>query len=115
MLCSDEIYQTIAKGLGFFQHGHTYIGHQVASAAALSVVKALINRNLFGQVQHRGAGLENALRAQFEQHENIGDIRGLGRRLFGGIELVADRATKSPLDPSLETAKKSSQQRLKGD
>ena len=104
MLCSDEIYQTIAKGSGFFQHGHTYIGHPVASAAALAVVKALINRNLFDQVQRRGADLETALRAQFGQHENIGDIRGRG--LFWGIELVADRATKSPLDPSLETAKK---------
>ena len=24
MLCSDKIYQTIAQGSGFFQHGHTY-------------------------------------------------------------------------------------------
>ena len=77
------------------------------------MVKALINRNLFDQVQRRGADLETALRAQFEQHENIGDIRGRG--LFWGIELVADRVTKSPLDPSLETAKKSNLRRSRRD
>ena len=104
MLCSDEIYQTIAQGSGFFQHGHTYIGHPIASAAALAVVKTLIDRDLFKEVQKLGETFETALRDAFEQHDNIGDIRGRG--LFWGIELVADKATKIPLDPALETAKK---------
>ena len=104
MLCSDEIYQTIAQGSGFFQHGHTYIGHPIASAAALAVMKTLIDRDLFKEVQKLGETFETALRDAFEQHDNIGDIRGRG--LFWGIELVADKATKIPLDPALETAKK---------
>ena len=33
MLCSSEIYRTIEEGSGFFQHGHTYLGHPAATAA----------------------------------------------------------------------------------
>ena len=33
MICTSQIYDTIAHGSGFFQHGHTYIGHPVAAAA----------------------------------------------------------------------------------
>ena len=104
MLCSNEIYQTIAQGSGFFQHGHTYIGHPVASAAALAVVKALIERDLFIRVKQQGKTFEKALRDTFGKHDNIGDIRGRG--LFWGIELVADQTTKTPLDPAMQIAKK---------
>lgn len=104
MLCSRQIYDTIAGGTGFFQHGHTYIGHPVATAAGLAVVNALLERQLVPRVQRLGAQLDAALHGRFAQHPNVGDIRGRG--LFRGIELVADRETKAPLDPSLKTAAK---------
>ncbi|MFT5401165.1 MAG: adenosylmethionine-8-amino-7-oxononanoate aminotransferase, partial [Gammaproteobacteria bacterium] len=46
MLCSDSIYSAIEQGSGFFQHGHTYLGHPVACAAAHAVVKSIIDRRL---------------------------------------------------------------------
>ncbi|MDD9720658.1 aspartate aminotransferase family protein [Sulfitobacter sp. PR48] len=104
MLCSARIYDTIAAGTGFFQHGHTYIGHPVAAAAGLAVVSELLERDLPAQVRTRGQHLQAALEQRFGQHAHVGDIRGRG--LFRGIEFVADRSTKAPLDPALGIAGK---------
>jgi len=104
MLCSTQIYDVIKSGSGFFQHGHTYIGHPVATAAGLAVVSELIDNNLPERVQSMGAKLQSALRDQFGQHPHIGDIRGRG--LFQGLELVAERETKTPFDPARSIAGK---------
>jgi len=98
MLCSDEIYRTIETGSGFFQHGHTYIGHPTACAAALAVVTTLLDEQLIGRVQVQGAKLKAALLDRFGEHPHIGDIRGRG--LFMGMEFVADRASKAAFDPA---------------
>ena len=98
MLCSAEIYRAIESGSGFFQHGHTYIGHPTACAAALAVVTTLLDEQLIGRVQVQGAKLRTALDDRFGNHPHIGDIRGRG--LFLGMEFVADRASKTPFDPA---------------
>ena len=94
MLCTSKIYDTIAAGTGFFQHGHTYVGHPVAAAAALAVIQEMLDQNLMPQVKARGAYFEQRLRDTFGQHPHVGDVRGRG--LFWGVEIVADRATKRP-------------------
>lgn len=94
MLCSDNIYQTIINGSGFFQHGHTYMGHATACAAALAVLERLTDEGLVDRVRTIGEVFQAALINEFEQHPHIGDIRGRG--LFWGIELVADRDNKMP-------------------
>ncbi|MEM9224685.1 MAG: aspartate aminotransferase family protein [Pseudomonadota bacterium] len=95
MLVSEEIHATVAGGSGFFQHGHTYMGHPSACAGGVAVLNAIEERNLLANVNAMGARLREGLEARFGQHPNVGDIRGLG--LFLGIELVADRNTKAPL------------------
>lgn len=104
MLCTDTIYDAIKNGSGFFQHGHTYVGHPVAAAAGLAVVKKILDHDLVGRSASQGDVLLAALHAKFGQHPNVGDIRGRG--LFQGIELVADRETKEPFDPELGLAGK---------
>ncbi len=104
MLCSGEIYGTIEAGSGFFQHGHTYLGHPVAAAAGLAVVSAILDRGLIPRVREMGGKLEAALQAKFGQHPNVGDIRGRG--LFRGIELVQNRETKEPFAPERRLAAK---------
>ena len=104
MLCSSKIYDAIKHGSGFFQHGHTYIGHPVATAAGLAVVTALLDRGLIDQVKKMGDKLNLALKQELGQHPNVGDIRGRG--LFQGIELVEDRETKKPFAPSMAMSKK---------
>ncbi len=97
MLCSSKIYAAIENGSGFFQHGHTYMGHPVACAASLAVLDALIERDLVAQVRDKGDRLQSALEEVFGQHPHVGDIRGRG--LFRGIELVEDRDDKTPFAP----------------
>jgi adenosylmethionine-8-amino-7-oxononanoate aminotransferase len=99
-LVSDEIYGTIVGGSGFFQHGHTYIGHATACAAALAVQKAIAEDKLLDNVKARGEQLRALLRARAGHHPHIGDVRGRG--LFTGVELVQDRASKQPFDARLK-------------
>ena len=98
MLCTKQIYEAIENGSGFFQHGHTYLGHPVATAAGLAVVRAILKRDLLPHVRGMGEKLQSALKMKFAEHPHIGDIRGRG--LFCGVELVKDRKTKVPFDPS---------------
>ncbi len=99
-LVSDRIYQTITGGSGFFQHGHTYIGHATACAAALEVQRVIAEDALLDNVRARGEQLRALLRGHYAQHPYIGDVRGRG--LFVGVELVRDRATKTPFDAALK-------------
>ncbi len=98
MLCSGTIYDSIKNGSGLFQHGHTYIGHSTACAAALAVLTKLTDGGLVKQSALMGEKLQNALQSTFAQHPNVGNIRGRG--LFIGIEVVEDRDTKRPFDPA---------------
>ncbi|SMX42450.1 aspartate aminotransferase family protein [Octadecabacter ascidiaceicola] len=102
MICSGEIYRAIENGTGFFQHGHTYMGHPIACAAANAVVTKLTDGGYSNQAATMGNYLNDALQAEFGQHPNVGDIRGRG--MFRGLEFVADRDSKSPFDPNLKIA-----------
>ncbi len=104
MLCSSEVYDVIANGSGFFQHGHTYMAHPVAAAAGLAVVKAILEPGVLSGVKTMGDKLQTALVAALGQHPHIGDIRGRG--LFIGIEIVKDRGSKTPFPPSMGIAGK---------
>ena len=99
-LCSDKVIDVVRSGSGAFAHSHTYIGHPTACAGALAVQRAVRERGLLARVRARGAYFEKQLRATFAEHPHVGDIRGRG--LFWGVELVADRAGKTPFDPALK-------------
>lgn len=104
MLCTAEIYAAIEDGSGFFQHGHTYLGHPAAAAAGNAVLDAIEGRGLLANVRAMGAALSERLHAAFGQHAHVGDLRGRG--LFQGIEIVEDRASKTPFDPARKVAPK---------
>ena len=97
-LASGAIYEAIRDGSGFFQHGHTYMGHPLACAAALAVQHTIQDEQLLGRVKLQGAALSDMLRERLGDHPHVGDIRGRG--LFWGVEFVADRASKKPFDPA---------------
>ena len=99
VLVGEKIISALTAGTGFFQHGHTYIGHPVACAAALAVQKVIERDDLLAAVRRQGAGLRERLTTAFGEHPHVGDIRGRG--LFLACELVADRTSKEPFDPGL--------------
>ncbi len=99
-LASNRIFEAIVQGSGFFQHGFTYIGHATACAASLAVQNVIRDDNLLANVKTRGDELDEGLHDRFGNHPHVGDIRGRG--LFRSIELVADRGSKEPFDPSLK-------------
>ena len=100
VLVQGRIVDTFARGSGLFQHGHTYIGHPVACAAALAVQRVIRRDDLLAAVRRQGAVLASRLQAAFGEHPHVGDIRGRG--LFQAIELVRDRGDKTPFDAGLK-------------
>ena len=100
VLLSEAIYGAIRDGTGLLRHGHTYLGHPIACAAALAVQKAIEEEDLLARVRGMGEFFNRALIERFGNHRHVGDIRGRG--LFRAIELVADRARKEPFDPAFE-------------
>ena len=100
VLLGKHIYETFAKGSGFFQHGHTYMGHPMACAAGLAVQETIRRDNLLANVKTMGALLQRRLGERFGNHPHVGDIRGRG--LFQAVELVEDRSTKEPFDPAVK-------------
>jgi adenosylmethionine-8-amino-7-oxononanoate aminotransferase len=99
MLAASRVVDAIRDGSGAFQHGHTYLGHPMACAAALAVQRVIRDDNLLDRVRQMGDLLEQRLTERFGNH-HVGDIRGRG--LFRAIEIVSDRASKASFDPALK-------------
>lgn len=104
VLIGQKIVNAIDNGSGFFQHGHTYIGHPTACAAGLATQLEIQEKGLLDNVKRQGANLRQALHDSFNADallsEHVGDIRGRG--LFIGVELVANKNSKQTFDPSLK-------------
>ena len=99
-LATHRIVDALRAGSGAFQHGHTYLAHPMACAAALAVQHVIREDNLIERVRQMGDLLEQRLTERFGNHRHVGDIRGRG--LFRAIEIVKDRASKAPFDPALK-------------
>jgi adenosylmethionine-8-amino-7-oxononanoate aminotransferase len=96
VLLAQKVFDAFAKGSGVFQHGHTYLNHPVACAAALAVQNVIKRDDLLANVRRQGEHLARRLRERFGNHPYVGDIRGRG--LFQALEFVTDRGTKAPFE-----------------
>ena len=104
VVASSKIYDAIANGSGFFQHGHTFMAHPMACASALATINTILDEHLLERVSEQGNKLKGKLQMALQSLPYVGDIRGRG--LFLGVELVADKSTKKPLASSTEANKK---------
>lgn len=100
VMASEKIVGALREGSGLFQHGHTYICHATAASAALAVQQVIERDNLLDAVKKQGDYLQRALRNVLGELPQVGDTRGRG--LFAGVELVRDKASKTPFDPALK-------------
>ena len=78
--------------------GLTYCGHPLACAAGLAAVRAYAAAGLIERSRAMGAQLFTRLKDLQKKHAVIGDVRG-GHGLFAVLELVTDRATRTPIAP----------------
>ncbi|NYT80816.1 aspartate aminotransferase family protein [Alcaligenaceae bacterium] len=97
VMAQEKVVDAIVSGSGAFQHGHTYIGHPVACAAALAVQNIIERDGLASRSAQLGEYLNRLLNERFGDHPHVGDIRGRG--LFQAIELVAQREPDTPFEP----------------
>jgi len=78
-------------------HGFTYNGHPAACVAALKNLEILVQERLVDNAAAMGAYLHERL-SELAERPYVGQIRGLG--LLAAVELVADKASRRPLEPS---------------
>ena len=81
-------------------HGSTFGGNPVSCAALLGVIEAIETEGLLARGTAIGERARRGFTALAERHDCIGDVRGLGPML--GIEIVADRATRTPAKALLQ-------------
>ncbi len=98
-ICTTKVYQALHAAHGAFQTGHTFTGHTAACAAGAAVQKIVARDALVQRVMANEPRLKGWLADALGDVSAIGDIRGRGH--FIALELVADRETKAPFDPSL--------------
>lgn len=82
--------------MSHFRDISTFGGCTAGPVAALENMRIIEDEGLLENTVAMGERVLANLRALQERHPVIGDVRGKG--LFCGAELVADRATKEPLD-----------------
>lgn len=86
-----ELVERFAQRTSYF---NTFGGNPVAAAAGLAVLDVLEREDLRSNALKVGDRLKDGIRALAATHDAIGDVRGNG--LFLAVELVADRAARTP-------------------
>ena len=99
VLIPERVYEALldeSRKIGTFGHGFTYSGHPVAAAVALKTLEIYARDRVMEKAAEKAPQFMARLRA-LADHPLVGDVRGIG--LIGGIELVADKASKRSFDP----------------
>lgn len=99
VMVPEDIYQAYvdhSAKLGMFGHGYTYGGHPLGCALGVKAIEIYKKRDIIGHVRNLSP-LFARLLDRLADHPLVGEVRYCG--LVGGVELVADKATKMPFDP----------------
>ncbi|MFP6780772.1 MAG: aminotransferase [Gammaproteobacteria bacterium] len=102
-LISEKIWSVIANHeteIPQFNHGQTYSGHPICTAAAHANLDIMERESLFDRAADMGVYLQKRLRDEFGDHPHVGEVRGLG--MIAAIEVVKDRESRSTFAPELK-------------
>ncbi|MBV7394986.1 aminotransferase class III-fold pyridoxal phosphate-dependent enzyme [Mameliella sediminis] len=91
-----EVFETSGADGGIY-HGYTYSAHPVGAAAVIACLEETLRLNTKANAAVRGQQLYDGVLKLAEKYSIVGDVRG-GHGLMTGIELVSDRAAKTPMD-----------------
>jgi len=94
VVTTPEIAASFVNGMEYF---NTFGGNPVSCAIALAVLDVIADEKLQENARRVGGFLLDGLRELQQRHDAIGDVRGCG--LFIGVELVRDRAARTPDRP----------------
>lgn len=97
-MTTDEIYNAFYddyENLTAFLHSHSYTGNPLACAAALATLDEFERRDQIN-INHGLAQHMADAAAPLADHPNVAEVRQVGMVL--AIEMVADKATKTPFD-----------------
>lgn len=97
-----EAFESDTTGVANIGSGYTYSGHPVGAAAAVACLKETVRLNVKDNAAARGTQMWEGFKALKAKYDIIRDIRG-GVGLMTAMELIGDKAKKSPLDkPRIE-------------
>jgi 4-aminobutyrate aminotransferase len=96
IIAKEDLDVAAERALGHYTHEK----NPVSCAAALAAIDYIENHKLVDHARQLGQSSLKRLNAMKQQHELIGDVRGLG--LFLGIELVKDRQTRNRAEDEAE-------------
>lgn len=95
----EPLYQAMvseSEKIGVFGHGFTYTGHPVGCAIALKTIEIYQRDRILDRIRALAPVFAERMR-RLGEHEAVGSARSLG--LIGGVELVADRASRRLFEP----------------
>jgi adenosylmethionine-8-amino-7-oxononanoate aminotransferase len=105
-----DVFEKDTTGEGAIFHGYTYSAHPVGAAAVIACLSETQRLNTAANAGPRGTQLYEGVLKLAEKYDIIGDVRG-GHGLMTGIELVSDKAAKTPMDtPTMKRIHKTAYQ-----
>jgi len=98
-----QVFERDETGKASIGHGYTYSGHPVGAAAALACLAETKRLDVAQNAAARGSQIHQGLLALQAKYDIVGDVRG-GHGLMSALELVSDRAKKTPIaKPAINT------------
>ena len=90
-----ETFESNQDAFGSIGSGYTYSAHPVGAAAGIAALGETQRLKVWSNAAERGTELLTGLRSLQQEYSVVGDVRGRG--LMACLELVEDRASKTPI------------------